>query len=1187
MESIFGKGVTVCKKLMYFMVLVSMAAPAMSRAGQVEWIRAAYWDSRYKAGWGDEVITAWLRDGLEKAGYEVLNADQLKAWMDARIADKKYSVVVFCRDVAPATVAETRDANCTLRRYLDAGGKIVHYGDIPFYNIAFENYSTGQWADTGAPAVLGFNTAGAKRDVKKNVIFTAAGTAWGLTTVWASARPADPAVTELEILAKDETGNAAGWVKHYVPGDTFRGYVRIWDMDVTTTVLPTVAEIIRVAEYSGPKAVNPTPANGAVGVVMYILQWGAAGEAIAHQIYAGTDEAAVRAAGTGSPEYKGQQPVAQTMYFSADPLVGGATYYWRIDEVLADNTVAAGNVWSFTAMPETAWSPKPADGARYVTADVVFEWMAGATTATYDVYFGTDRAAVEAGAAEARKAAGTTALSFTPGALESGVTYFWRVDGIGLTPVPGKVWSFTVRPVVAKVDPNMIGWWKLDDEQADVAVDSSGWDHHGAISGSPKRVEGRVGETLYFDGIDDSVDCGTDASFNFSGSVTISAWIRTGVLTSDAKIASNQNNATGGYKFGVNANKVELEIKNAANASFLNRTVAGGTTLTPGVWYHVVGVYSKGQFIRTYVNGVLDRELATAEVLGASNGTFKIGRESYSSSYFFLGWIDDVRIYNKALTDAEIVQLMQGDPLVASDPQPAHAVKADVLDAAELSWSAGSTAAKHDVYFGKDRDAVKAADVGSPEYKGQQDGTTYSPAGLVEFGGGSYFWRVDEVEADGTTVHKGDVWRFTVPDYLIIDSFESYTNNSPDRPFQTWIDGYGYSADDFFTSGNPGNGTGAGVGYDIWTKDNNPFYLRTIMETVFTHDNLEPAEFCQDNFQSLPLYYNNASADTKYYSEAVRTWATPQDLTAGGVTDLSLWFKGRPQKLVQNADGSLVMSSCSGDISGTNNEYFRYVYKKLDGDGSMIVKVDSLTFTANWTKCGIMIRETLDPTSMRAHAITLGNGRIAFENRPTTGGASVSTYTGIGVVPLPVWLKLDRQGAQFTASYSTDGTAWTPVPLSSATASPNPQTISMGGSVLIGLCLTSNNAGYAASAAAGTAGWGGLTAVAQISNIKTTGAVTGDWTVADIGTAAQPNGANDADDLYVALQDQSGKVAVATWPNGAAQGDWTKWIIPLTEFKSVDLTAVTKVFIGVGDRKNPQPDGAGLVLIDDVRVIKR
>jgi hypothetical protein len=1172
-----------CKKLMRLVLLAWLLSPALAQAARVDWIRAAYWDSRYTTGWADEVITAWIRDGLEKAGYEILNADQLKAWMDARIADQKYSVVVFCRDRAPATVTETRDANCTLRRYLDAGGKIVHYGDIPFYNISFVNYSAGQWADTGAPAVLGLNTAGAPRDKKLNVKFTATGTAWGLTQTWASARPALPtATTDLEILATDDGGNAAAWVKHYVPGDTFRGFVRIWDMDVTTTVRPTVEEIMRVAEYAGPRISNPNPANGAAGVTLLVVQWNAATQAIGHQIYFGTDRAAVYAADTSSPEYRGQQSLAQTAYISPATLVPGATYYWRIDEVAADGTAVPGDVWSFTTAPEAAWAPKPANGAQYVAQDAVLEWMPGPTATGHDVYFGTDRAAVETGAVQTKKADAQLATSYTPEGLERGTTYYWRVDEVGgAVPVAGEVWSFTVRPVIAKVDPNMIGWWKLDDEKASVAVDSSGWDHYGTLAGDPQWLEGRAGDALRFDGIDDYVDCGTDASFDFSGSVTIAAWIKTGVLTSDAKIASNQNNSTGGYKFGINANKVELEIRTAANASFLNRSVAGGTVLTPGVWYHVVGVYSKGQFIRTYVNGNLDRELATAEVLGASNGTFKIGRESYASSYYFLGWIDDVRIYNKALTDAEVVQAMQGDALIASNPQPAHAVMADILDAAELSWSAGSTAAKHDVYFGKDRDAVQAADVSSPQYEGQQAGTSYFPAGQVEFGGGSYFWRVDEIEADGTTIHKGNVWQFTVPNYLIIDNFESYTNDSPKRAFQTWIDGWGFTEP---APGNPGNGTGAGVGHDIWTKDNNPYYQRTIMETVFTYDNLESMVFYHDNFQSMPLYYNNANAGTKYYSEAVRTWAEPQNLTAGGVTDLSLWFKGRPQKFVQNADGSLVVSSTSGDISGTNGDYFRYVYKKLDGDGSMIIKVNSLTFTANWTKCGIMIRETLDLASARAHTITLANGRIAFENRPGTNVASVSTYTGIGAVLLPVWLKLERKADQFTGSYSTDGTIWTPVPLSSATASPNPQKITMAGSVLIGLCVTSNNAGYAANAA--SAGYGGLTAIAQISNVTTTGTVTGDWTVADIGTAAQPNPANDADDLYVALQDKAGNVAVATWPDGAVQSDWTKWVIPLSQFKGVNTSAVTKMFIGVGNRNNPQPDGAGLVLIDNVRVIK-
>ncbi len=98
--------------------------------------RAAYWDSRYRTNWASGADSNAVRDGLSAAGYTILNADQLKTWMNARIADKKLSVVVFCRDNAPDTVVETVDANCTLRKYLDAGGKIVLYADIPFWDIA-------------------------------------------------------------------------------------------------------------------------------------------------------------------------------------------------------------------------------------------------------------------------------------------------------------------------------------------------------------------------------------------------------------------------------------------------------------------------------------------------------------------------------------------------------------------------------------------------------------------------------------------------------------------------------------------------------------------------------------------------------------------------------------------------------------------------------------------------------------------------------------------------------------------------------------------------------------------------------------------------------------------------------------------------------------------------------------------
>ena len=215
--------------------------------------RAAYWDSRYRTNWATDANSITVRDGLVAAGYTILDADQLKTWMNARIADKKLSVVVFCRDNAPDTVVESVDATCTLRKYLDAGGKIVFYADIPFWDIA---HADGTWdnpANAGAPAILGFNTSSAPRDTYDTVTITGAGASWGLAQTWSSQRPAAAGITtNLTVLATDAAGNAPAWVKHYLPRDKARGFVRIWD----TTGAPPVADVISVAESKGPLAAD-------------------------------------------------------------------------------------------------------------------------------------------------------------------------------------------------------------------------------------------------------------------------------------------------------------------------------------------------------------------------------------------------------------------------------------------------------------------------------------------------------------------------------------------------------------------------------------------------------------------------------------------------------------------------------------------------------------------------------------------------------------------------------------------------------------------------------------------------------------------------------------------------------------------------------------------------------------------
>ena len=132
------------------------------------------------------------------------------------------------------------------------------------------------------------------------------------------------------------------------------------------------------------------------------------------------------------------------------------------------------------------------------------------------------------------------------------------------------------------------------------------------------------------------------------------------------------------------------------------------------------------------------------------------------------------------------------------------------------------------------------------------------------------------------------------------------------------------------------------------------------------------------------------------------------------------------------------------------------------------------------------------------------------------------------------------------------------------------QTVAMADPVLIGLALTSHNASVNTGAA--------------FSQISTTGNVTGQWQTTDIGVPQPTDAGNDPEDVYVAIEDAAGHMAVVAKANATVLPTWTEWTISLSELAGVNLNSIAKMYIGVGDRDNPSAGGAGLIFIDDIGV---
>jgi len=457
-------------------------------------------------------------------------------------------------------------------------------------------------------------------------------------------------------------------------------------------------------------------------------------------------------------------------------------------------------------------------------------------------------------------------------------------------------------------------------------------------------------------------------------------------------------------------------------------------------------------------------------------------------------------------------------PVLAREPQPADGATGVSLDAT-LTWRAGREAAIHDVYLGNTPDALALVDSVSDN--------SFTPAELTF--GATYSWRIDEVnEAEAVSVWASDLWSFSAIEYAVIDDMESY-DDEDNTIFDTWLDGFV-------------NGTGSTVGYF-----DAPFAERTIVNS---------------GSQSMPLEYVNDTAP--FYSEAEYDLGG-MDLDTNGADTLRLFVAGQAPAFAETADGAIVMNAIGTDIWGTADE-FRYVYKTINGDGSMVARVDSLLDSDAWAKGGVMIRETSDAGAAFAAVYLTGDNGVHYQARLTADAdavsdSSVATAEQIALRE-PVWVKIERTGNAFNGYYSLDGENWTPMAW-------NPQTIDMAATATIGLALTSHNAA--------------VTTGAAFAGVAEEGGVSGNWQVAEIGVA-QPTTGNDIEPLYVALEDTSGNVAVVTHPNPAAVavGAWQEWLIPYSDLAGINLSRVATIYIGIGDRDNPTAGGTGTIFVDDI-----
>ena len=210
--------------------------------------RAVYWEESKSFNWFHNGVDERIKNYFQANGYEVLGKNSLAKFIKEQISSKSLSVVVFATNKVPYTIFDEKENNYLLKEYLESSGKIVFLGANPLGYVFDKKSGKLAGIDFRIPSrIFNVDYNGELTDAMKGLYYsrvTSEGEKWGLTGWWVGIASVDTNQVS-SVLAIDETGKAAAWVKNY-GGPEGTGLVQLW---VNRFVLQDLTGIRHAAEY--------------------------------------------------------------------------------------------------------------------------------------------------------------------------------------------------------------------------------------------------------------------------------------------------------------------------------------------------------------------------------------------------------------------------------------------------------------------------------------------------------------------------------------------------------------------------------------------------------------------------------------------------------------------------------------------------------------------------------------------------------------------------------------------------------------------------------------------------------------------------------------------------------------------------------------------------------------------------
>jgi hypothetical protein len=701
--------------------------------------------------------------------------------------------------------------------------------------------------------------------------------------------------------------------------------------------------------------------------------------------------------------------------------------------------------------------------------------------------------------------------------------------------------------LTSSAQADLIGWWTFDEGSGTTAYDSSGNDHHAEVLGNPQWGDGPLGFSGALDFTDTGgADCGDFDPTGGTGVFTLTLWCLWDGTQSTQHFLTKSNG------WAADTMMFQVEVKGGnSNPDRTDRMALAYQGSTQAIlhevpkneWAHMALVFD-GTNATGYLNGVDEADPQPTGIGAYVEGPVLIG-VTWNGSRVFQGLLDDMRLYDRVLTETEIIAIMEGDTgqnQTAYGPEPPNgALLTDTW--VNLSWKPGPSAVSHDVYLGENSGDVAEATRDSDVFQGNQittmllagfPGFAY-PEGLVP--GTTYYWRIDEVnEADPNSPWKGPIWSFSIAPKTAYnpDPPDGAEFVGPDNVTLSWTPGFGAKLHTVYFGGNFETVDNASAGAPSGTATYSPGALEREKVYHWRVDESDGTAMYKGDVWSFTTPGAVGNPQPAYNAEdvamnAILSW-TPSDSAASH----QLYF-GADKETVRTAGPGSPEDKGSKALDAESHDP-----GLLDADTTYYWRVDEIDAQGNTATGPIWIFTT--------GGFLLMDDFESYTDDDAEGEAIWQTWVdGFGVAD---------NGAQV-------GYLLPPY---------TEQKIVHGGSQSMPI-LYVNEAG--------------------VTNSEASLALTAprDWTqagVAELSLWFRGGSANAAEPLYISASNAAGTPAIVAHDdlNAAQISRWTQWTIPLQAIanQGINLTNVDKIGIGLGGKGGAAVGGTGTVYIDDIRL---